>query len=433
MTNRYNNEYNNKLRTAEEIIEMIQDDWFISAGQCAGSPSELYSKLHTLKGKARNVTLQASLVLGEYEFLQDPEMKDYLRHEAWFFGANERKLYPTGMSTFMPGHLSQTAGRKLSYKKPNMFWGVSAPMDEHGNLNIAYGIAYEMDMLDKADIVVLEVNENAPRTFGENTVNIRDVNFIVQSNSSRFETVSYTPSESDMTIGKYIADLVDNGSVIQLGIGNIPNAVALCLRDKKELGVHTEMITDSMAELYQAGVITNKFKGVYNNKIVGTFVYGSNQLYDFVDNNPVVELKRGRNVNDPFIIAQNDKMVSINTGLQVDLTGQVASESIGPRLYSGTGGQFETAYGAQRSSGGKSILALHSTAKKGTLSTIVPLLDLGAAVSLSRNDVDFVITEYGVAALKGRSISERVKALIGIAHPKFRAELQEEAERIKIW
>lgn len=428
----YQEEYRRKLRSADDIIGMIQDDYFISAGQFAGGPTALYEKLHQIKGRARNVTLQTSLVMGDYPFLS-PDMSDCLHYEAWFYSGHERALHPSGMMSFTPAHLSRVGLRKLSYKKPNMFWGVSAPMDEHGNLNIAYGIAYEMDMLEQADIVVLEINPNAPRTFGENTVNIRDVDFLVESNAPRWEAEPSTPSETDLLIGKNIASLVEDHSTIQLGIGNIPNAVALSLKDKKDLGVHTEMITDSMAELYEAGVITNRYKGVYPNKLVGTFVYGGKALYDFVDNNPMVELKRGQHVNDPFIIAQNDRMVSINTCIQIDLTGQAASESIGSRQYSGTGGQFDTAFGAQRSRGGKSILALHSTAKKGTISTIVPQLGSGTIVSLSRNDVDYVVTEYGIAPLRGRSIRERVANLIQIAHPNFREELQKDADRLNIW
>ena len=428
----YASQYRSKLRKPEEIIGMIRDDYFISAGQFGGEPSTLLAHLHEAQGRAKNVLLQMSLVLGNYKFL-DPSMKEWLKYEAWFYGGPERKLHPTGMMSFMPAHLSGTAPRKLSYKKPNMFWGVSSPMDEHGNLNISFGIAYEMDMLEQADIVVLEIKEDAPRTFGENVVNIRDVDFLVESEYKRFEAKPITPGETDLKIGQYIADLVEDRSVIQLGIGNIPNAVAQALKGKKDLGVHTEMITDSMAELYELGVITNKYKNTDQYKMVGTFVFGDKPLYEFVDNNPMVQFHRGRNVNDPFVIAKNDNAVSINTCIQIDLTGQVSSESIGPKQYSGTGGQFDTAYGAQRSKGGKSIIALHSTAKKGTVSTIVPQLDRGTIVSLSRNDVDYVVTEYGVAALRGRSICERVAALIDIAHPDFRGELKKQADELNIW
>lgn len=428
----YQSQYRSKLRTPEQIVDMIRDDWFVSAGQFAGGPGTLFSQLHRLKGRAKNVLLQTSMVLGDYPFLNE-DMKDTLRYEAWFYGGAERRLHDTKLMSFMPAHLSGTSQRKLTYKRPNIFWGVSSPMDEHGNLNLSYSVVYEMDMLEAADIVVMEVNPNAPRTFGENTVNIRDVDFIVESNAPRWENEPIVPDEIDLTIGRYVAELVEDRSVIQMGIGNIPNAVGQCLRDKKDLGVHTELITDSMADLYERGVITNRYKGIYPDKIVGTLIYGGKALYDFVDNNPVVELKRGRYVNDPFIIAQNDNMVSINTCLQIDLTGQVASESIGAKHYSGTGGQFDTAFGAQRSRGGKSIMAFRSTKKKGTVSSIVPQLEKGTIVSMSRNDVDYVVTEYGVAPLRGRSIRERVENLIAVAHPNFRDELQNQADALHIW
>lgn len=427
------NEYKQKLRKPVEIIDMIKDNYYISAGQVAGNPNLLFDNLHLLKGKAKNVTLQTSLMLQNHPFLEDEEMGEYLKLEAWFYGGFERNLHNKGLASFCPAHLSLVAPSKLMYKKPNMFWGVSAPMDEHGNLSISFGVAYEMEMLENADIVVIEINENAPRTFGQNVFNIKDVDFVVESNLP-VNVVTPTPlGEIDEIIGKKVASLVEDGSTIQLGIGNIPNAVAKYFRDKNDLGVHTEMITDSMYELYDMGVITNKKKTFFKDKMVGTFVYGQQSLYDFVNNNPMVYMMRGPEVNNPWVIAQNDNMCSINTAIQVDLTGQVCSESLGSRQYSGTGGQFDTAHGAQRSKGGKSIIALHSTAKKGTVSTIAPFLTEGSIVSLSRNDVNYIVTEYGIANLRGRSIYERVEQLINVAHPNFRDELRAKAKEMKIW
>jgi len=430
---KYVDEYKNKLRTGREIIDMIKDGDFISTGQAGGSPQALYKELHHIKGRAKDVTLQASLMLGNYPELDTPDMEGWLRNEAWFFGARERKRQGERLDmTFFPTHLSSSAEKKLSYTQPDMFWGVSAPMDKHGNLNVAYGIAYEMKMLEQAKTVVLEVNENAPRTFGDNTVNIRDVDFIVESKTPRPVLPSAEPTELDMRIGEYIASLVPDRATIQLGIGNIPNAAALSFIDKKDLGIHTEMITSSMADLYEAGVITNKYKGIFKGKIIGTFVFGDDALYDFIDNNPMVELKYGHIVNDPFIIAKNDNMVSINTAIGVDLFGQVSSEAMGYKQYSGIGGQFDTAFGAQRANGGKSIIALRSTAKRGEISTIVPHFAAGTIITLPRSDVDYVVTEFGIAALRGRSIVERVKALSQIAHPDFRDWLLEEAGKMGI-
>jgi acyl-CoA hydrolase len=233
-------------------------------------------------------------------------------------------------------------------------------------------------------------------------------------------------------IGRYIADLIEDGSTIQLGIGGIPNAIACFLTDKHDLGVHTEMFTDGMVDLFEAGVVTGKKKTLLPGKMVGAFALGSQRLYDFIDNNLAVEVHRGSFTNDPYVIGQNYKMVSINTALQVDLLGQVCSQSIGSVHFSGTGGQLDTHRGAQRSPGGRGIIALRSTARKGTLSTIVPQLSLGAEVTVPSQDIDTVVTEFGVAELRGRTLRERIDALVRISHPDFRPWLKEEAERLGI-
>ncbi|MFC2029050.1 hypothetical protein ACFLTX_03880 [Chloroflexota bacterium] len=263
-------EYRSKLRTPEQIIDLIEDNDYISAGQFGGCPVNLFEHLH--KNKAKNVTLQTSYIMGDYPFLhQDCG----LWYEAWFYGPNERALHKEHKTTYTPAHFSQCVSKVLTRTKPRMFWGVSAPMDKHGNFNIAYGIAYEMDMLEEADIVVLEVNEHAPRTLGENTVNIRKVDYFVEAHNEPWATDPVPSLELDKLIGRNVAELVEDRSVIQLGIGAIPDAVAANFTDKKDLGVHTEMITDSMAMLSEAGVITNRYKQIYKNKLVGTFVFGT--------------------------------------------------------------------------------------------------------------------------------------------------------------
>ena len=295
--------------------------------------------------------------------------------------------------------------------------------------------------MEHADIVIIEVNPNMPRTFGDSVVHIRDIDYVIEVDYKVPALAEVPITEKDRIIGKYIADLIEDGSTIQLGIGGIPNAVAAELMNKKDLGVHTEMLTDGMADLYKAGVITGKYKTLMPGKMVATFVLGTQKLYDFVDDNPAVQIMRGSWVNDPYVIGQNYKMVSINTTMEIDLTGQCCSESIGHVQFSGTGGQADTAIGAQMSEGGKSIIALHSTAnvrvpgqeERVTVSKIVARLAHGAAVTLSRNDVDYVVTEYGVASLRGTSLRERVKALINIAHPDFREQLEREARELMIW
>jgi acyl-CoA hydrolase len=429
----YKDIYKGKLISIDDAINMIKSGDFICAAQAASEPPGLLSSLHKIKGRAKDVTLLHSIGLRDYKYFTDPEMVDYLVCESGFYGTAHRAAHKIGLATFYPAHLSQWMINKLTYRVPTVFWGTATPMDKHGNLSLSVGVTYERTALGSADYCVLEINENLPRTFGDSTINIRDIDYVVENTCPLNELKSEPPRETDIQIGNVIADLIEDESTLQLGIGMIPNAVALSLMHKKDLGVHTEMLTDSMVDLYNAGVITNKKKTLWPNKMIGTFAWGSKKLYDFLDDNPGVEFKVGLITNDPAIIAKNNKMVSINTCIQVDLVGQVASESIGSGQYSGTGGQTDTATGAQKSPGGKSIIAMHSTAKNGTISSIVPTLDPGACVSLHRNDVDHVVTEYGVAYLRGRNVRERVKNLIAIAHPQFREDLRKRAHELMLW
>ncbi len=425
--------YKSKVISVDDAIAMIKSGDTICAAQCANAPVGLLGSLHKIKGRVKDVTLWHSIGFRTYPFYTEPDMTDSLLYEAWFYGPAERALHPTGRVTHQPCHLSQCAGKKLSRRSPNVFWGTATRPDKHGNLSLSLGVVFERDVLEKADCVVLEINDNMPRTFGDTILNVQDIDFFVENTCPLLELPAEEPGPLDQQIGDAIAELVEDGSTIQLGIGRIPNAVALRLFEKKDLGVHSEMLTDSMVDLYHAGVVTNKLKTLCPNKMIGSFALGTRKLYDFIDDNPTVELRVGRWANDPYVVGQNYRMVSINSCLQVDLTGQVCSESIGSRQISGTGGQWDTAAGAQRSAEGKSFITMHSTAKAGTISTIVPALDTGAVVSLHRNDVDNVVTEYGVAPLRGRNIRERVGSLIAIAHPKFRGELKDKARDLKLW
>jgi acyl-CoA hydrolase len=279
---------------------------------------------------------------------------------------------------------------------------------------------------------VLEVNDQLPRTLGDCHVHVSDVDYFVEFSQAPPALPKVAPDEVAMQIGNHIAQLVEDGSTIQLGIGEIPNAAALSLKEKKDLGVHTEMLVDSMMELYEAGVITNKKKSYYKDKFVCTFAMGSPELYKWLDNNPSVEFVRGKFANDPALVKLNSKMVSINTCIMVDLTGQVSSESFGTQQYSGTGGQADTAIGAVEGTDGKgkSIIACRATARGGNVSTIVSVLPLGTAVTLHRSNVDYIVTEFGIASLRGKTIRERTNELINIAHPKFRDQLMQEALEI---
>lgn len=425
--------YSSKVITIDDAVGMIRSGDTICAAQAASAPVGLLNALHTIKGRVKDVTLWHSIGLRSYPFFSEPGMSESLLYEAWFYGPPERDLHPSGLVTFHPAHLGQCAARKLERHTPEWFWGTATPPDRHGNFSLSLGVVFEREILEQAKCVVLEINENLPRTFGDTIVNVRDVDYFVENTCALLEIPSEQPGSVDQQIGDTIAELVEDGSTLQLGIGRIPNAVALSLQGKKDLGIHSEMLTDSMVDLYCNGAVTGKSKTLCPNKIIGSFALGTQKLYDFIDDNPVVELKIGRWANDPWVIGQNYRMVSINSCIQVDLTGQVASESVGPRQISGTGGQWETAAGAQRSCEGKSIIAVHSTAKGGTLSTIVPMLDAGAVVSLHRNDIDFIVTEYGVAPLKGRNIRERVRNLIAVAKPEFRPMLSDTARKLKLW
>lgn len=429
----YKEQYRRKLINVEEALEKVKSGDELVVAMAGAEPKSFLERLHEIKDKVENVSVVTCLNMNDYKFCSEPEMKGHFLNETWFYSPLTRKAHSFGTATFIPNHLHLSAIKRLDYKRPNVFVGTATPMDKHGYFSLSLSVTYERDYIEKADIVILEINDKLPRVYGDTVVHISEVDFVYENSAEVPELAIVEPSQKDMIIGNYIADLVEDGSTIQLGIGGIPNAVAKALVNKKDLGVHTEMITDGMYDLYEAGVITNRRKTLHKNKLIGTFALGSKKLYDFIDDNLAVELKRGSYTNDPYVIGQNYKMVSINTSLQIDLTGQCCSESLGSKQYSGTGGQSDTAVGAQNSLGGKSIIALYSTAKKDTISTIVPFLTLGAVVSFSRNDVDYVVTEYGVAPLRGRSVRERVNNLISIAHPNFKEELKREAQKNLIW
>jgi len=345
------------------------------------------------------------------------------------------------MATYMPTHLRNNGNDpvfryNLLNKPVNAYVLAVSPMDKHGYFTSSSFAGYHRAWMEYADKVIVEVNENAPRTFGDTYIHISEVDAIYHSEDNKIIYMPIKePDENDVKIGKYIADVINDGDNIQLGIGGIPTACARELASKKDLGVHTEMLNDGLVYLCKAGAITNKKKNYYQDKIVTTFSMGTKDVYDFIDDNPNILHLDVAYTNSPEVFARNDKVTSVNTALQIDLMGQCASEAIGTNQISGVGGQTETAVGAKESKGGKSIIALHSTREiktpegKKRISTINPVHPAGTVISLSRNDVDYVCTEYGMAALRGASLKERAKALINIAHPDYRAELEEGAKR----
>ena len=438
----YREQLKQRLVTEEEALLRIPDNAYLFT-YGYGEPVGILSRLTELKGKRKGITFVDSLNAKPYPFYSDPEMRGVVDSESIFFAHFCREFQKTGAISFIPNHLGKGfkdklwAIRRRSPERPIVYAIQVSPMDEHGYFTTGtVGMSNRM-MVENADIVILEIDENMPRTFGNTYIHVSEATCVYQGPNEMFYMPERPQSELDLKIGQFVADLIEDESTLQLGIGGIPNAVAVALRDKHNLGVHTEMLSDSLIDLYRAGVVTNAAKTLHKDKMVTAFSFGSRAAYEFLDNNPnVLHLEVGY-TNDPAVIRQNRKMVSVNTTLQVDLTGQCASESIGTLQLSGTGGQTETASGARQSEGGKSIIALHSTAnvknadgERERVSTIVPTQPAGMAISLMRADVDFVVTEYGVASLRGASIRERAAELINIAHPDYRDQLMYDAKRL---
>lgn len=438
----YREQLKQKLVTEEEALLRIPDNAYLFT-YGYGEPVGILSRLTELKGKRKGITFVDSLNAKPYPFYSDSEMRGVVDSESIFFAHFCREFQKTGAISFIPNHLGKGfkdklwAIRRRSPERPIVYAIQVSPMDEHGYFTTGtVGMSNRM-MVENADIVILEIDENMPRTFGNTYIHVSEATCVYQGPNEMFYMPERPQSELDLKIGQFVADLIEDESTLQLGIGGIPNAVAVALRDKHNLGVHTEMLSDSLIDLYRAGVVTNAAKTLHKGKMVTAFSFGSKAAYDFLDNNPnVLHLEVGY-TNDPAVIRQNRKMVSVNTTLQVDLTGQCASESIGTLQLSGTGGQTETASGARQSEGGKSIIALHSTAnvknaagERERVSTIVPTQPAGMAISLMRADVDFVVTEYGVASLRGASVRDRAMELISIAHPDYRDQLMYDAKRL---
>ncbi len=427
--------YKEKLISIEKAVSFIKSDTDIIVAQCASEPQGCMSKFHLAKERGvTDVKVFSVLTLKPYDFYMKPEMKGHFELCSWFHAPGSRQALKakTGTVTYVPNMLHRSATDRLKVRKPHMFFGTCTPPDERGYVSLSLGITYEKDILEAAEITVLEVNDQLPRTLGDTHIHISEISYFVEFSQTPPTLPAPQPDDVAMSIGKHIADLVEDGSTIQLGIGDIPNAAALSLITKKDLGVHTEMMVDSMMELYEAGVITNKRKSVHKDKFICTFAMGSEKLYKWLDNNPCVEFLRGKYVNDPCEMKKNSRMVSINTCIMVDFTGQVSSESIGIEQYSGTGGQTDTAVGAIEGTDGlgKSIIACRSTARGGSISTIVPVLPEGSAVTLHRSHTDYVVTEWGSVRLTGRTVRERTQMLISIAHPDFRESLKAQAEKL---
>lgn len=422
--------YDSKFTTVEEALKIIEDGDFIGCSGSGNLPINILTKLHLLReyGKKNIRVHHSGPIRGRFEYLVNPLYKDTFRVNASFFNDITREVMPQGVASFFPADVY--IGEKSVPN--NVFICSVTPPDAHGYVKSSLSFLGEAKLLENAEKIIAEVNPNLPNTNGDHVIPIERIDYFVDGTNKLIQYPEIELTETELTIGKYVGTLVEDGSTIQLGIGGIPNACAKAFTDKNDLGVHSEMITTTMAELAMRGNINGSRKTLHKGKIIGGFALGSQLLYDFIADNPSVYIMDGRYVNNPFNIMQNHKMVSINTCLQVDLTGQVCSESIGPRQYSGIGGACNFAQGAHFCKEGKAILALKSTAKKGTVSTISAMLTPGSIVSIPRTAVDYVVTEYGIADLSLKNVQQRVEALISVAHPKFRDALREQAVELGI-
>jgi acyl-CoA hydrolase len=433
----WEDKYKRKLMSIEDAIKSLPPKATVIVGMAAMEAQGLLTQVHKHEDHFEYLKVGSCLNLGDFPFCQDKKYEGTFCNDNWFFGPSTRKAAKLGYKIvdYMPNNLHRAGWEKAVAEKEDgnylVFWGAVTPMQsKSGYFNLGISNVYEHDVMQLADKIILEVNPFVPHMHGETQVHIDEVDGLVEYENPLPTIPIPQPTEVEEMIAGHIADLVDDGSTLQIGIGGIPNAVAKLLKNKKDLGVHTEMFTESMIELFEEGVITNRKKNFWPGKFVCTFAMGTQNMYDWIDDNPGILVLKGRYVNDPYVIARNDNMVSINTALSVDLTGQVASESLGATQFSGTGGQLDTHRGATMSKGGKGIIALRSTAKGGTISTITPALVSGSIVSVPRHDLDTVVTEYGVARLRGRTVSKRTEALISIAHPDFRKELRSEARKL---
>lgn len=426
--------YKDKYISLEEAVSKIQSNDTIGVGIAGAEPVGLLTTMAKRALEVENVHFWTCLPMRKYDIFANPEMGGHIFNENWFYSGTDRAVHPEGRVSYIPNNLNRASTDKLysTKNKLNVFWGTATPPNEEGYLSLSIGLIVQKDLFEAADMKVLEINENLPWTYGDTLVHISEVDFIVENHVPVIELPSIEPSELEQEIGGYIADLIEDGSTIQLGIGGIPNAITAFIMQRKDLGIHTEMIVDGMVDLVEAGVVTNRKKTLHPGKMIGAFALGTKKLYDFLNHNKDVEMYRGHYTNDPYVIAKNNKMISVNTALQVDILGQVCSQSIGTRQFSGTGGQLDTHRGAQMSEGGRGVIALRSTAKNGSISTIVPTLAPGAGVTVPSQDVDTIITEYGVAELRGLCVKDRMEALVKIAHPNFRDWIRDEAHRLGI-
>lgn len=426
----WNTIYESRIVSAEEAVRKIESGQrLFLTGNCS-VPQKVLAALVDYAPQLESVEICHALTIGPADYVS-PCMQGHLRVNTMFVSGNIREAVNEGRADFTPVLLSEFT---LLFKRGILPVDVAlihvSPPDEHGFCSLGIEVGLTKSVAESARIIIAEVNQRMPRTLGDSFIHVSKLDYIVPVNYPLPELPMSNRGPSDVIekIASNIAELIPDGATMQMGIGAIPDAVLKHLLEKKDLGIHTELFSDGIIELVETGVLTNARKTLHPGKIIAGFLLGTNRLYDWVDDNPLIELHPTEYVNDPFVIAQNDKMVAINSAIEIDFTGQVCADSIGQKIYSGVGGQLDFIYGASRSKDGVPIIAFPSTAKN--ISRIVATLKPGAGVVTSRNHVHFVVTEYGIADLYGKTIRQRAQALINIAHPQFRAELTRDAQNL---
>lgn len=430
----YNKLYHSRVVSAEEAVRHIKSgDRVFLTGNCS-VPQKVLAALVDYAPELQDVELCQALTIGPAPYAQ-PELEGHIRVNTMFTSAGVRKAVNEGRADFTPVLLSEFT---LLFKNKLLPLDVAlvhvSPPDEHGFCSLGVEVGLTKSPAESAKIIIAEVNQQMPRTLGDSFIHVSRLNYIVPVDYPLQEM--HMAEEGGETINRmacYIAELIPDGATMQMGIGAIPDAVLPYLKEKKDLGIHTELFSDGVIELVEAGVLTGARKSIHTGKMIAGFIIGTKKLYEWVDDNPLIELHPTEYVNDPFTVARNDRMVAINSAIEVDLTGQICADSIGPKIYSGVGGQLDFIYGASRSKDGVPIIALPSTTilRDGTVvSRITGMLKLGAGVVTTRNHIHYVVTEYGVADLYAKTIRQRAQQLINIAHPDFRADLTKQAKEL---
>lgn len=420
--------YKEHLFTPAQAVQQIKSGQRVVVAHACGEPSIILDALVANAAQYENVEIIHMVAMGKAAYCQ-PQYDKNFHHNAFFLGGSTRAAAAEGRVDFTPVYFSEIPSLLREDLRPNVTLLQCSPPDAHGYVSLGVSVDYTKPAAEASDLIIAQVNQNMPRTLGDSFLHVTQIGCLVEADTPVIELAPPKIGDVERAIGENVASLVRDGDTLQLGIGDIPDAVLLFLKEKNDLGIHTEMFSDGVVELVEAGVITNKAKTLHRGQSVATFLMGTRRLYDYVNNNPAVAMYPVDYVNDPYVIGQNDNLVSINSCVQVDIMGQVVSTSAGLRQISGVGGQVDFVRGANLSKGGRAIMAMPSTTGKGKISKIVPFLDQGSAVTTTRNEVNYVITEYGIAKLKGKSLRQRAEALIRIAHPDFRDELTAEFRR----